>query len=124
MLPSVKSTVEVAGERRAHEGDLDGPLIQGLKNLIANVIVVLEDSGCDGNGRGSAAVVDQSKSLLGHQRDAEDLQGAQVARFGDGHADVPTGEDPVTYPASRQVDQLADVTRDDAQLVAAGADPG
>src|ERR1700739_1829907 len=102
MLPSGKSTLEVARKRRAHEGNLVNPPIQRLKNLTANVIVALEDSGCDRNRRGPAVIAYQSESLLGHQGDPQDLQWAQIARLRDGHVDVPTGEDPVTYPASSQ----------------------
>src|ERR1700761_9097000 len=100
MLASVESTTEVAGDGRPQEGHLDGALIQRSKNLTSNVIVVLQDSGCDGNGRGYAAIVYRCESLIGDEcGDSEDLQWAEVARFGEGHADVPTGEGPVTHPA-------------------------
>jgi hypothetical protein len=63
--------------------------------------------------------------LVGDERgDAEDLQWAQIVPFGEGHADVPTGEDPVTHPASGQVDQLADIMSCNAELVAGRAELG
>ncbi|HEX5253944.1 MAG TPA: hypothetical protein VFW69_08735 [Mycobacterium sp.] len=62
---------------------------------------------------------------MGEERgDSENVQWAQIVRFGEGYADVPTGEGPVTHPASGQVDQLADVMSYDAELVAGGADHG
>ncbi|MHA3023089.1 hypothetical protein ACXPWS_22860 [Mycobacterium sp. BMJ-28] len=86
-----------------------------MKNHVANVVVVLEDAGCEGNRRGYAAVVYRSEALMGREAgDSEDLQWAEVTRFGDGHTDIPTGEDPITEPPSGRVDQLADITGYDA----------
>jgi hypothetical protein len=56
--------------------------------------------------------------------DSDDLQWARIVRFRESHAEVPTGEGPVTHPASGQVDQLADIVSYDAELVAGGADHG
>lgn len=113
MLSPARLTVEVAGDGWTPKDDLDGTLVESLKNETPNLVVVLEDSRCDGNGRG--AIVYRSESLMGHDRgDSEDLQWSEVACFGDGHDDVPSGEDPVTPPTSGQVDQLADITSYDA----------
>jgi hypothetical protein len=47
---------------------------------------------------------------MGEERgDSEDLQWAEIVWLGEGHADVPTSEGSVTYPASGRVDQLADI---------------
>src|SRR5581483_308192 len=105
MPSSGKTTIEVAGQRRAHKSDLVSPLIHCFQNLTANVIVVLEDSGCDRNRRGPAVIAYQSESLLGHQGDPQNLQWTQVAWLRDPYIDVPTGEDPVTHPAASQLDQ-------------------
>src|SRR4051812_15718473 len=101
MLASAESTTEVAGDGRTEQRYLDGPLIQCSKNLTSNMIVALEDSGCDGNGSGCVAVVYGCESLMVDERgDSEDLQWARIVRIGEGHGDVPTGEGTVTHPAA------------------------